>query len=40
MKQHVGVGWFHLAQEWILWPAVVNTVMNLSRTIKVGGFLD
>jgi hypothetical protein len=34
-----GVEWMHLAQDRDQWQAVVNTVMNLWITQKVGNFL-
>jgi hypothetical protein len=32
--------WIHLDQDRIIWPCLVNTIMNLSGSIKCGEFLD
>jgi hypothetical protein len=34
-----GVDWIHLAQDRNKWQALVNTVMNLHASQKVGSFL-
>jgi hypothetical protein len=34
------VDWFHLVRGRDQWRAAVNTVMNLSGSIKCGEFLD
>jgi hypothetical protein len=36
----VGVDWIDLAQDWVQWRALVNTVMNLRAPYNLGKFLS
>ena len=35
-----GMDWIELAEDRDMWPALVNSIMNLWGSIKCGEFLD